>query len=124
MQISQQVLTTHQFTGAELATLYEAENLICQIYDSYDENIVLTSPNTGECVAIDELPRVLGILSFLTENRMVEVNPKWGVDFFCQANYISDFNDLKWWRNCPGIYIVKKLISKKHLTFSAFYGIL
>ena len=48
MQISQQVLTTHQFT----------------------------SPNTGECVAIDELPRVLGILSFLTENRMVEVSPK------------------------------------------------
>lgn len=76
MKISQQVITTHQFTTAELATLYEAENLVRQIYDSYDENIMLTSPNTGECVSIDELPRVLGILSFLTENRMVEVNPK------------------------------------------------
>ena len=76
MQISQQVLTTHQFTGAEWTALREAENLVCQIYDSYDENIVLTSPNTGECVTIDELPRVLGILSFLIENRMVEVNPK------------------------------------------------
>lgn len=76
MKISQQVLTTHQFTGAEWTALREAENLICQIYDSYDENIMLTSPNTGECVAVDELPRVLGILSFLTENRMVEVNPK------------------------------------------------
>ena len=76
MQISQQVLTTHQFTGAEWTALREAENLICQIYDSYDENIMLTSPNTGECVAVNELPRVLGILSFLTENRMVEVNPK------------------------------------------------
>ena len=76
MQISQQVLTTHQFTGAEWTALREAENLVRQIYGSYDDNIMLTSPNTGECVAIDELPRVLGILSFLTENRMVEVNPK------------------------------------------------
>ena len=76
MKISQQVLTTHQFTAAEWTTLYEAENLVRQIYDSYDVNIMLTSPNTGECVTIDELPRVLGILSFLTENRMAEVNPK------------------------------------------------
>lgn len=76
MKITQQILTTHQFTVAELATLYDAENLIRQIYDSYDENIMLTSPITDECVAVDELPRVLDILSFLTENRMVEVNPK------------------------------------------------
>lgn len=76
MQINQQVITTHQFTITELTTLYEAENLVRQIYDSYDENVMLTSPNTGECVAVDELPRVLGILSFLTENRAVEVNPK------------------------------------------------
>ncbi len=76
MQISQQVLTIHQFNVAEWTTLHEAENLVRQIYDSYDVNIMLTSPNTGECVTIDELPRVLGILSFLTENRMVEVNPK------------------------------------------------
>lgn len=76
MKIKQQILTTHQFTVTELATLYEAENLVRQIYDSYDVNIMLTSPNTGECIAIDELPRVLGILSFLTENRAVEVNPK------------------------------------------------
>ena len=76
MQISQQILTTHQFTDAEWTALRKAENLICQIYDSYDVNIMLTSPNTGECVAIDELLRVLDILSFLTENRMVEVSPK------------------------------------------------
>lgn len=43
MQISQQILTTHQFTDAEWTALREAENLVCQIYDSYDENIVLTS---------------------------------------------------------------------------------
>ena len=76
MKIKQQVLAIHQFTAAEWTTLCEAENLVRQIYDSYDHNIMLSSPNTGECVAIDELPRVLGILSFLTENRSVEVNPK------------------------------------------------
>ena len=76
MKITQQILTTHQFTAAEWTTLCEAENLVRQIYDSYDDNIMLSSPNTGECVAVDELPRVLGILSFLTENRSVEVNPK------------------------------------------------
>ena len=76
MKIKQQVLTIHQFTAAEWTALCEAENLVRQIYDSYDDNIILSSPNTGECVTIDELPRVLGILSFLTENRSVEVNPK------------------------------------------------
>ena len=76
MKITQQIVTTHQFTRAEWTTLCEAENLVRQIYDSYDDNIMLSSSNTGECVTIDELPRVLGILSFLTENRSVEVNPK------------------------------------------------
>ena len=76
MKIKQQVLTIHQFTASEWTTLCEAENIIRQIRDSYDDNIMLSSPNTGECVAVDELPRVLGILSFFTENRAVEVNPK------------------------------------------------
>lgn len=76
MKITHQVLAIHHFTAAEWTTLCEAENLVRQIYDSYDNNIILSSPNTGECVAVDELPRVLGILSFFTENRAVEVNPK------------------------------------------------
>lgn len=76
MKINQKVLNVHQFTADEWTALCEAKDLIFQIYNSYDDNIVLSSPNTGECVAIDELPRVLGILSFLTENRTVEVNPK------------------------------------------------
>lgn len=76
MKITQQVLTAHQFSLAELTTLCEAENIVRQICGSYSKDIMLTSPNTGECVTIDELPRVLGILSFLIENRVVEVNPK------------------------------------------------
>lgn len=76
MKINQKVLNVHQFTADEWTALCEAENLVLQIYNSYDDSIVLTSPNTGECVTIDEFRRVLGILSFLTENRTVEVNPK------------------------------------------------
>ena len=75
-QIKQQVLNVHQFTATEWAILCDAENLVRKIYESYDDNIMLQCPNTGECITIDELPRVLGILSFLTENRVVEVNPK------------------------------------------------
>ena len=76
MKIKQQVITTHQFNVGEWTTLCEAENVIRQIYEAYDNNIMLSSPNTGECVTIDELPRVMDILSFFTENRAVEVNPK------------------------------------------------
>ena len=76
MLIKQKVLTVHQFTATEWATLRDAENLVHKIYESYDNNIMLQCPNTGEFITIDELPRVLGILSFLTENRVVEVNPK------------------------------------------------
>ena len=76
MKINQKVLNVHQFTADEWTALCEAENLVRQIYNSYDDNIVLTSLDTGECVTIDELPRVLDILSFLTENRTVEANPK------------------------------------------------
>ena len=76
MQIKQQVINVHQFTATEWAILCDAENLVYKIYNSYDDNTVITNPNTGECIAIDELPRVLGILSFLTENRVVEVSPK------------------------------------------------
>ena len=71
MKIKQQIVTTHQFTAAEWTALCEAENIIRQIRDSYDDNIMLRNPNTGECVTIDELPRVMGILSFFTENRAV-----------------------------------------------------
>ena len=76
MQIKQKVLTVHQFTAAEWMTLCDAENLVRKIYEAYDDNIMLQCPDTGECITIDELPRVLGILSFLTESRVVEVNPK------------------------------------------------
>jgi hypothetical protein len=65
----------HQMSAQEYCTLADAENLALQIANAYPEGTVLASPNTGEVIMIDELRRVAGILGFLTDNRVVEVNP-------------------------------------------------
>ena len=65
----------HEMNAQEFCALCDAENLVLQLANAYPEGTVLTSPNTGECVMVDELRRVAGILSFLTDNRVVEVNP-------------------------------------------------
>ena len=65
----------HQMNAQEFCTLCDAENLVREIANAYPDGTVLMSPNTGECVMVNELLRVAGILGFLTENRVVEVNP-------------------------------------------------
>jgi hypothetical protein len=65
----------HQMNAQEYCTLCDAENLVLQIANAYPEGTVLAAPNTGEVIMVDELRRVAGILSFLTDNRVVEVNP-------------------------------------------------
>ena len=65
----------HQMDATEYCALCDAENLVLQIANSYPEGTVLAAPNTGEVIMVDELRRVAGILGFLTDNRVVEVNP-------------------------------------------------
>ena len=65
----------HQMNAQEYCTLADAENLVLQIANAYPAGTVLASPNTGEVIMVDELRRVAGILGFLTDNRVVEVNP-------------------------------------------------
>lgn len=65
----------HQMNAQEYCILADAENLVLQIANAYPEGTVLASPNTGEVIMVDELRRVAGILSFLTDNRVVEINP-------------------------------------------------
>ena len=65
----------HQFDAKEYCALCDAENIALAIANQYPEGTILASPNTGECIMVDELRRVAGILSFLTDNRVVEVNP-------------------------------------------------
>ena len=66
----------HQMNATEYCALCDAENLVLQIANAYPEGTVLVAPNTGEVVMVDELRRVAGILSFLTDNRVVEVTAR------------------------------------------------
>jgi hypothetical protein len=66
----------HQMDATEYCALCDVENLVLKIANSYPKGTVLASPNTGECIVVDELQRVAGILSFLTENRVVEITNK------------------------------------------------
>ena len=65
----------HQMNAQEYCTLCDAENLVMQIANAYPEGTVLMNPNTGEVIMTDELRRAASLLSFLTECRVVEVNP-------------------------------------------------
>lgn len=65
----------HQMDAREFCTLADAENLVMQIADSYPEGTILMNPNTGEVIMTDELRRAGALLAFLTECRVVEVNP-------------------------------------------------
>ena len=75
MTITTQRLNIHQFTKEEYDALMGASNLCLDLLNTYNENDVLMSPNTGEVIEISELLRVRGVLDFLIENRVVEVNP-------------------------------------------------
>lgn len=75
MKISTQRFNVHQFTVEEADALFKASEILEEIQNLYDEKDVLTSPNDGEIVGVDELARVRGILGFLFNNRVVEVNP-------------------------------------------------
>jgi hypothetical protein len=65
----------HHFTTQEIEALDTVMGLLTQLQDDYAEDDILANANDGEIVAIDELARVKGILSFLYMNRVVEVNP-------------------------------------------------
>lgn len=75
MTINQQVLNIHQFNASDVAAFEHVDNVLAQLQEFYSPNIEIISPNHGDLVEIGELSRVRGILSFIIENRVVEVNP-------------------------------------------------
>lgn len=75
MKISIQRFNVHEFSVEEVDALFKASKVLEEIQNMYDEKGVLASPNDGEIVEVDELARVRGILGFLFNNRVVEVNP-------------------------------------------------
>ena len=76
MKISQTVINVHQLNVEEFQALETSYKIVKHITETYGDRCRLVCPNDGECVDVDELPRVLGILSFLMMNRVVEVEAK------------------------------------------------
>ena len=60
----------------ERAALYSVNDLLNKIYGMFDDNFVLVSMTTGECIMIDELPRMGGILDALSAAYAFEVTKK------------------------------------------------
>lgn len=60
----------------ERAALYDADVIMNKIYSMFDNDIVLVSMTTGECIMVDELPRMRGILDALSAAYAFEVTKK------------------------------------------------
>ena len=75
MKISTQRFNVHEFTVEEVEALFKASVVLEDIQNLYKDDTVLGSPNDGEIICVEELARMRGVLSFLFNNRVVEVNP-------------------------------------------------
>ena len=76
MKIFTQTLSINQMDAKDWTAMCHTEQVVEQMLKHYGDNAVLTNPNTGEVVDVEELRRVLGILDFLSTNRVVEVSYK------------------------------------------------
>ena len=66
----------NQLTANDFCVLCDAENIVRQVLEHYDDDLILENPNTGECIEVNELRRVLGVLDFLSTTRVMEVRAK------------------------------------------------
>lgn len=64
---------TIDLTIQEREALETVFNLMCKLNESYGKDTDLISPNTGECISMNELPRVRGILDSLMTNRVWKI---------------------------------------------------
>jgi hypothetical protein len=70
-----QKFNVHNFTIEEVQAIDKTMEILTDIQNIYSDNDILANVNDGEVIAIEELKRVKGILSFIYYNRVVEVNP-------------------------------------------------
>ena len=70
-----QRFNVHNFTIEEVQAIDKTMEILTDIQSFYGDNDILANVNDGEVIAIEELKRVKGILSFIYYNRVVEVNP-------------------------------------------------
>lgn len=75
MKFSAMAVAVNQLDIKDVEAIQHTTEMLRKVIDHYGDEAVLGSPNTGEIIQTAEIPRVLGILGFLLENRVVEVNP-------------------------------------------------
>lgn len=73
MKFSTAIVGVNQLDAKDVEAIERVEDMLRQVRLHYGDKRVLMSPNTGELVQIEELPRTLGILDFFLCNRVVEV---------------------------------------------------
>ena len=75
MKFAAMVVAVNQLSIEDIEAIQHTTEMLRKVIAHYGDETVLGSPNTGEIVQIAEIPRVLGILDFFLENRVIEVNP-------------------------------------------------
>lgn len=73
MKTTHEVFCVNQLSIEEFQALELAEKILGEFCENYSEDCCLTSVDDGECILMNELPRVRGILDFIMRNRVVSV---------------------------------------------------
>lgn len=76
MKFTAMAVAVNQLDIKDVEAIQHTCEMLRKVIDHYGDEAVLGSPNTGEIIETAEIPRVLGILDFFLENRVVEVNPQ------------------------------------------------
>ena len=74
MKVSHEVFCVNQLSIEEFQALELAEKVLEHFCDMYGDDCRLTSVNDGECILMNELPRVRGILDFVMRNRVMSID--------------------------------------------------
>ena len=73
MKTTHEVFCVNQLSIEEFQALELAKKILGEFCENYAEDCRLTSANDGECILVNELLRVRGILDFIMRNRVVSV---------------------------------------------------
>ena len=76
MKFTAMAVAVNQLDIKDVEAIQHTTEMLRKVLNHYGDEAVLGSPNTGEIIQTAEIPRVLGILDFFLENRVVEVNPQ------------------------------------------------
>ena len=76
MKFTAMAVAVNQLDIKDVEAIQHTTEMLRKVIDHYGDEAVLGSPNTGEIIETAEIPRVLGILDFFLENRVVEVTPQ------------------------------------------------